>query len=122
MQLYQSWQLAFSSHNFGAFLSVSSLLYDLVEQEHVAAHERVLHEPALSFTRRLLRDGKPVPRTLPTARPLGCSPPYRDYTGEGEWVDYATQDHSDMEDERDPVDVEGLDEDALLLDENQDLN
>ena len=82
----------------------------LVEQAQAARAEKCPHEPALVLARRLLRVGRPVPRTLPTQRSLQSPPVFYDHVGEPEWEDYP-----EAESEED-VDIEDL-----LLNTSRDL-
>ena len=83
----------------------------LYEQEQWAKMEHCSHEPALSVARRLLRACEPLPRSLPTGRPMCKLPQFPGYNVVNEWVDYENMDEEDCE----------VDEDALLLDESRDL-
>lgn len=74
----------------------------LVEQESEARLERVSHEPAVPLVRRLLRDGKPLPDTLPVARPLIRNFPQYDHVGEKDWVDFSAEEEDSMDDD-DPL-------------------
>ena len=85
----------------------------LVEQGQAARSERCSHEPALVLARRMLRAGRPVPRQLPTQRPLQRLPVFYDHVGEPEWEDYPAR---DSDDELTDVDVEDL-----LLNTSRDL-
>ncbi|KAG0726043.1 hypothetical protein GWK47_037378 [Chionoecetes opilio] len=54
---------------------------NLACQETAALDQKISHEPALSLVRRLLREEKPLPRTLPTARPLNRPHHFYDHVG-----------------------------------------
>ena len=80
----------------------------LVIQEIWARSQMVDHEPAFSFMRRFLDGVDPLPRTLPTARPLRNLPEVYNHVDEPAWVTYEGFE-SDMDD------------DALLLNESRDM-
>ncbi|KAG0712011.1 hypothetical protein GWK47_019363 [Chionoecetes opilio] len=85
---------------------------NLVCQETAALDQKISHEPALSLVRRLLREEKLLPRTLPTARPLNRPHHFYDHVGEKEWVQFQDDQHTEDQD---------TDDDPLLLDEDRDL-
>ncbi|XP_050716558.1 uncharacterized protein LOC126998648 [Eriocheir sinensis] len=87
----------------------------LTEQEEEARFERIPHETALPLVRRTLREGKPLPASICTARPLGNPPRHFDHKQEVEWATYEEEDVSE-----DEVDVGGVDED-LFLNADRDL-
>ncbi|KAG0711645.1 hypothetical protein GWK47_020142 [Chionoecetes opilio] len=90
------------------------ITYDhLVCQETAALEEKFSHEPALSLVRRLLREGKPLPRTLPTARPLNRRIHFYDHVGEKDRVQFT--------DDQQTADQDTIDDALLLLDEDRDL-
>ncbi|KAG0693854.1 hypothetical protein GWK47_027357 [Chionoecetes opilio] len=90
------------------------ITYDhLVCQETAALDEKISHEPALSLVRRLLREGKPLPRTLPTARPLNRRIHFYEHVGEKDWVQFT--------DDQQTADQDTIDDALLLLDEDRDL-
>ncbi|KAG0723796.1 hypothetical protein GWK47_005406 [Chionoecetes opilio] len=59
----------------------------LVSQETVAVRSRVSHEPALSYVRQALREGRRPGVRLPTERPIDM-PAYHRHRGESAWVSY----------------------------------
>ncbi|KAG0724004.1 hypothetical protein GWK47_041540 [Chionoecetes opilio] len=81
--------------------------------QETAALEEISHKPALSLVRRLLREGKPLPRTLPTARPLNRRIHFYDHVGEKDWVQFT--------DDQQTADQDTIDDALLLLDEDKDL-
>lgn len=87
----------------------------LTEQEEEARFERIPHETALPLMRRTLREGKPLPESIRTARPLSNLPCHFDHKQEVEWATYEEDDVSEEE-----VDVGGVDED-LFLNADRDL-
>ncbi|KAG0719678.1 hypothetical protein GWK47_050007 [Chionoecetes opilio] len=90
------------------------ITYDhLVCQETAALEEKISHEPALSLVRRLLREGKPLPKTLPTARSLNRRIHFYDHVGEKDWVQFT--------DDQQTSDQDTIDDALLLLDEDMDL-
>ncbi|KAG0711686.1 hypothetical protein GWK47_002216 [Chionoecetes opilio] len=84
---------------------------NLVCQETAALDQKISHEPALSLVRRLLREEKLLPRTLPTARSLNRPHHFYDHVGE-EWVQFPDDQQTEDQD---------TDDDPLLLDEDRDL-
>ncbi|KAG0712322.1 hypothetical protein GWK47_018747 [Chionoecetes opilio] len=89
------------------------ITYDHLVCQETAALEEISHEPALSLVRRLLREGKPLPRTLPTARPLNRRNHFYDHVGEKDWVQFT--------DDQQTADQDTIDDALLLLDEDRDL-
>ncbi|KAG0718427.1 hypothetical protein GWK47_052448 [Chionoecetes opilio] len=90
------------------------ITYDhLVCQETAALEEKISHEPALFLVRRLLREGKPLPRTLPTARPFNRLFHLYDLVGKKDWVQFI--------DNQQTADQDTIDDALLLLDEDRDL-
>ena len=75
----------------------------LLEQEAEAQRERIDHEPALPYARRLLRERKPLTNELPVRRPLDRKPFPYNHVGERDWVHY-----SDTEEATDEMDDEEL--------------
>ncbi|KAG0696403.1 hypothetical protein GWK47_026550 [Chionoecetes opilio] len=59
----------------------------LVSQETVAVRSRVSHQPALSYVRQALREGRRPGVRLPTERPIDM-PAYHRRRGESAWVSY----------------------------------
>ncbi|KAG0726313.1 hypothetical protein GWK47_036876 [Chionoecetes opilio] len=86
---------------------------NLLCQETAALEKKISHEPALSLVRRVLREGKLLPRTLPTARPLNRRVHFYDHVGEKDWVQFP--------DDQQTADLDTDDDALLLLDEDRDL-
>ncbi|KAG0716553.1 hypothetical protein GWK47_009422 [Chionoecetes opilio] len=59
----------------------------LVSQEAVAVQSRIPHQPAFSYVRQALREGRRPGMQLPTERPIDV-PDYHRRRGESDWVSY----------------------------------